>query len=114
MTRARQALGAAGEDLAAAWYEARGYLVLDRNWRCRQGELDLVLRLGSTIVFCEVKTRTSLAFGSPLEAVTPAKCRRIRRLAAAWLDQADRGGADLRFDVVAVLGGQIEVVEAAF
>ncbi len=114
MTRARQALGAAGEDLAAAWYEARGYRVLDRNWRCRQGELDLVLHQGSTIVFCEVKARSSLAFGSPLEAVTPVKCRRIRRLAAAWLDQADTGAAELRFDVAAVLDGQIEVVEAAF
>lgn len=114
MTRARQALGAAGEDLAAAWYEARGYRVLDRNWRCREGELDLVLRRGPTVVFCEVKTRTSLAFGSPLEAVTPRKCQRIRRLAAAWLEQSGGGAADLRFDVAAVLDGQIEVVEAAF
>ncbi|MDP8953555.1 MAG: YraN family protein, partial [Actinomycetota bacterium] len=103
MTRARQALGAAGEDLAAAWYESRGYEVLARNWRCRDGELDLVLRRGPTIVFCEVKARSSLAFGSPLEAVTPRKCRRIRRLAAAWLDQAGRGAPELRFDVAAVL-----------
>ncbi|MDQ3305421.1 MAG: YraN family protein [Actinomycetota bacterium] len=114
MTRARQRLGAAGEDLAAAWYEARGYRVLARNWRCREGELDLVVRQGATIVFCEVKARSSLAFGSPLEAVTPNKCRRIRRLAAAWLAQAEGGAAELRFDVAAVLNGEVEVVEAAF
>ncbi len=114
MTRARLDLGAAGEDLAAAWYEARGYQVLARNWRCREGELDLILRRGPTVVFCEVKTRSSLAFGSPLEAVTPRKCQRIRRLAAAWLDEIGGGAAELRFDVAAVLGGQVEVVEAAF
>ncbi len=114
MTRARQALGAAGEDLAATWYEARGYRVLARNWRCRAGELDLVLRQGTTVVFCEVKSRSSLAFGSPLEAVTPEKCRHIRRLAAMWLAQAEAGAVELRFDVAAVLGGRVEVVEAAF
>ncbi len=107
-------MGAAGEDLAAAWYEARGYRVVDRNWRCREGELDLILRSGATLVFCEVKTRSSLAFGSPLEAVTHRKRQRIRRLAAAWLHQADTGAAELRFDVAAVLDGQVEVVEAAF
>lgn len=97
-----------------AWYLARGYRVLARNWRCREGELDLILRQGSTIVFCEVKTRSSLAFGSPLEAVTPRKCQRIRRLAAAWLDQAHDGAAELRFDVAAILDGHVEVVESAF
>jgi putative endonuclease len=61
-----------------------------------------------------VKTRTSAAFGSPLEAVTPRKCQRIRRLAAAWLAEAGGGVPELRFDVAAVLGGQVEVVEAAF
>lgn len=114
MTRARQALGAAGEDLSAAWYQERGYRVLARNWRCREGELDLVLRLGTTVVFCEVKTRTSLAFGSPLEAVTPVKQRRIRRLAAAWLHETGGKAAAVRFDVAAVLDGTVEVVHDAF
>lgn len=114
MTRARQVLGAEGEDLSAAWYEAHGYRVLARNWRCRRGELDLVLHRGGTIVFCEVKTRSSLAFGSPLEAVTPVKRRRIRRLAAAWLSETGSHAAEIRFDVAAVLDGSIDVVQHAF
>jgi putative endonuclease len=114
VTQQRRRLGAAGEDLAAAWYEARGWTVLDRNWRCRAGELDLVLRRGRTTVFCEVKTRSSLAFGSPLEAVTRTKEQRIRRLAAMWLEAATGPAGEVRFDVAAVLDGQLEVVEAAF
>jgi len=114
MTRRRQALGAAGEQAAAAWYEARGYVVLARNWRCRDGELDLVLALGRTVVFCEVKTRTSVAFGAPIEAVGPAKQARLRRLAARWLEDPPFRPAELRFDVASVLGGRVEVVEAAF
>lgn len=107
-------LGAEGEDLSAAWYEAQGYRVVARNWRCREGELDLVLHQGDTIVFCEVKTRSSLAFGSPLEAVTPVKQRRIRRLAAAWLRETDGQASEVRFDVAAVLDGTVEVVQNAF
>ena len=60
---ARRALGIAGEDAAAAWYEANGYEVVARNWRCREGELDLVVRRNRTIVFCEVKTRTPTRSG---------------------------------------------------
>ena len=116
MTLQRRALGVSGEDLAAAWYEARGYAVLARNWRCRDGELDLIL-LGSgrQLVFCEVKTRTSDAFGLPAEAVSAAKQARIRRLAARWL--AGRVTAPpraVRFDVACVLGDAIEVLEGAF
>ena len=85
-----------------------------RNWRCPQGELDLVVREGATIVFCEVKARTTAAFGSPFEAVTVAKQRRIRRLAAAWLGQSGERPAHLRFDVAGVLGGRLEVIEDAF
>ena len=62
-------------------------VVLDRNWRCELGEIDLVLRDGHTLVVCEVKTRSALRFGSPLEAVTEAKAARLRRLAARWLDR---------------------------
>ncbi len=114
----RRALGAAGEQRAAEWYTSRGYQVLDRNWRCRDGELDLVLRLASTVVFSEVKARSSDRFGCPAEAVTRAKQARIRRLAILWL--RDRGGslgrrpASIRFDVVSVLDGRLEVLEGAF
>jgi putative endonuclease len=95
-------------------------VVLDRNWRVRDGELDLVLGRDTTIVFCEVKTRRSDRFGAPVEAVTPRKQQRLRRLAAAWLaqrrDVAPGGRAELRFDVAAVepdgAGGfSVDVVE---
>lgn len=114
MTRARQALGRAGEDLAAAWYEARGYTIVARNWRCREGEIDLVVRRGRTLVVCEVKTRSSTAFGAPYEAVTPAKQARLRGLALAFLKANRVRGAQLRFDVASVLGRHVEVLEAAF
>jgi putative endonuclease len=91
-----------------------GYVVVDRNWRCARGEIDLVARRGRTLVFCEVKTRSSDAFGSPAAAVTPAKQRRLRRLALQWLGDHPGTHGDLRFDVVAVVGGTMEVIEAAF
>jgi putative endonuclease len=112
----RRARGTAGEDRAAAWYRDRGYEVVARNWRCREGEIDLIARRGPVLVVCEVKARSSVAFGSPLEAVTAAKQARLRRLALAWLEGAGPSvrGTALRFDVAAVLGGDIEVVEGAF
>ena len=116
MTDARRALGAKGEEAAAAWYTKQGYEVVARNWRCREGELDLIVRSGRTYVFCEVKTRTSTAFGAPVEAVTRDKQMRIRRLAARWLQDGAPGPAkDIRFDVASVLGPrEVEVVEGAF
>ena len=115
----RRALGARSESLAAKWYEARGYTVVDRNWRTRRGELDLVLETNRVLVFCEVKTRTSDAFGAGVEAVTREKQARIRRLAAQWLDEHDREHRALRFDVVSILAPRdasptIDVYEAAF
>ncbi len=114
MASANRARGAAGEALAAAWYEANGDQVVARNWRCRDGELDLVVRSGSTLVFCEVKTRSSLAFGSPAEAVNRQKQQRIRRLAARYLSETGTHAGRVRFDVAAVLGRQVEVIVAAF
>jgi putative endonuclease len=114
VTAARKALGAFGEDKAAAWYEANGYRVVARNWRCRDGELDIVARRGSTVVFCEVKTRASAAFGVPAEAVTAAKQRKLRALAVLWLRATGTRAGDLRFDVACVLGGELDVIEAAF
>jgi len=116
VTAARLRLGAAGEDRAAAWYVAHGYQVVARNWRCRDGELDLICERGRTLVICEVKTRSSLAFGHPAEAVTPTKQRRIRGLAARWLAEAQphRRAHAVRFDVAAVLPGGVDVIEAAF
>ena len=111
---ARRALGVDGEERAAAWYAAQGYQVVARNWRCRDGELDLIARRGRVYVFCEVKARSSTAFGSPLEAVDVDKRRRIRHLAARWLDGAGVRASDLRFDVVGVVDKHLEVVEGAF
>jgi putative endonuclease len=114
---ASRRLGAAGELRAARWYEAQGFEVLDRNWRTRTGEIDLLVRRGGpggVLVVCEVKTRSSLAFGHPAEAVTPVRQRRLRALAAEWLRANGPHRGEVRFDVAAVLPGSIEVVEAAF
>ncbi len=115
---ARRALGADGERLAAQWYEDHGYEILERNWRRREGEVDLIVRLGKTVAFCEVKTRTTDRFGSGAESVLEAKQRRIRRLAARWLSEltpaSGRARVDVRFDVVSITAGRIEVIEDAF
>jgi putative endonuclease len=114
LTARRQALGAQGEAMAADWYEANGYEVVARNWRCRDGEIDLIVRRARTIVFCEVKTRTTAAFGSPAEAVTRAKRERLRRLAAIWLEESPLRASGIRFDVAAILAGQLDIIEGAF
>lgn len=118
----RRRLGERGERLAAAWYESRGYTVVARNWRCREGEIDLVVARPGELVFCEVKARSSDRFGTPAEAVTPAKQRRLRALAARFLAGYDGAATPagpgcrraVRFDVAAVTGGRVEVLEAAF
>jgi putative endonuclease len=120
--RRRLELGARGEDLVAAWYAERGYTLLARNWRCREGELDLVVTRDRAVVFCEVKTRRGHGFGLPAEAVNGEKQRRLRRLAGRWLADGDhtRGGfGDIRFDVACVTFGaggapELEIIEAAF
>ncbi len=97
----------------ARWYRDAGYEVLDQNWRTKSGELDLVLARGDEIVFCEVKARRSERYGSALEAVDRRKQMKIRSLAAQWLRAHDRSGR-VRFDVAALTGTRLEVVEAAF
>lgn len=114
----RRALGAAGEQAAANWYEAAGFSIVARNWRCDRGELDLVAGRHDLVAFCEVKTRTSATFGAPIEAVTERKARRVRMLAAQWLAQNPRR-ANVRFDVASVTvcadgSLSVEVSEDAF
>lgn len=99
----RQALGAWGERRAAEHLVAQGMVVLDRNWRCTEGELDLVLRDGTTLVACEVKTRTSFSHGSPHEAVTDAKLARLQRLVLRWVEAHQVSPPEVRIDLVAVL-----------
>lgn len=104
MTYARnQALGRYGENLAAEHLRSLGMVVLQRNYRCRFGEIDIVARDGSTLVICEVKTRTSVGHGTPLEAITGQKAFRLRRLASHWLEEHDVNPPSVRIDVVSVL-----------
>lgn len=110
--RQRSTLGAYGEALAARHLTDEGMVLLDKNWRCELGEIDLVLRDGRVLVVCEVKTRSSLAFGTPLEAVTEQKAARLRRLAARWLADHELRPPEVRIDLVGVLvpaSGPVEV-----
>jgi putative endonuclease len=102
-SRWRSELGAYGEACAARHLVAGGMVVLDRNWRCDLGEIDLVLRDGRVLVVCEVKTRSSTAYGQPLEGVTERKAARLRRLAARWLAAHSLHPAEVRIDLVGVL-----------
>lgn len=98
----RQRLGRYGEAIAADLLRRKGYDVLARNWRCAAGELDLIVRGPRTLVAVEVKARRSLAFGSPVEAITPQKAARLRQLTARWLTEHPQGIGEVRIDVVAV------------
>lgn len=112
---ARRKVGVDGEAYAARWYASRGYDIIERNWRCVEGEIDLIVRDGGVLVFCEVKTRSSDRFGTGLEAVTIAKQKRLRVLAAKWLrEHTVLGMSSVRFDVASVMRGEITVVENAF
>lgn len=106
------ALGRRGEDIAARYLEGQGCVVLARNWRCREGELDIVSTDGETLVVCEVKTRSGLGYGLPAESVTREKIARIMRLTDKWLSSQGVGHVPIRFDVIAVLlppGGAAEL-----
>jgi putative endonuclease len=100
--RAKDAVGAYGERVAVQHLREHGLVVLDRNWRCRDGELDIVARDGDALVFCEVKTRRSERFGVPAEAVVAAKVARVRRLAGQWIRASGLHPRAVRFDVVSV------------
>ncbi len=99
----RAALGAFGEEVAAQHLVTKGMAILDRNWRCDIGEIDLVARDRDVLVVCEVKTRRGLGFGTPADAVTWDKLSRLRRLAARWLAEHPVGAVEVRIDVVEVL-----------
>ena len=102
-------LGPWGEEVASRHLQAKGYRIVDRNWRAASGELDLVARDGDALVFVEVKARASGAFGSPEEAVTAGKQRRLQRAAWAYLEAHDALEADWRIDVIAIerRGGRV-------
>lgn len=121
---AKDVLGRRGEEIAAAFLVRAGYAILDRNWRCPQGEIDVVAFDGAETVFVEVKTRSSLLFGHPLEAITAQKLARLRRLAAAWCEEhadgeqhayGENGGrrSRIRIDAIGVVAasGVAPVIE---
>jgi putative endonuclease len=96
-------LGERGEEIATAYLKGRKFTIIERNFRCKGGELDIIARDGKTLVFVEVKTRRNLSFGPPQLALTPFKQRQISKAALTWLAQKKLFGAGARFDVVAIL-----------
>lgn len=112
MDRSRLNIGKTGESLAVAHLKARGYEILEQNYRAVRGEIDLVAQDGDCIVFVEVKTRRSLKFGLPQEAVTTQKQRQISKVALAYLQAKNRFDAPCRFDVIAIhLSPKLELLK---
>ena len=111
--RGTRGLGTYGERLAVRYLRELGMDVVDRNWRCEQGEVDIVALDGGCVVMCEVKTRRGTGYGDPVEAVVPRKVARLRRLTGAWLAaHPEHSGRPVRIDVVGVLArasGPVEV-----
>lgn len=118
MKRFNRQKGAYGEDVAVQYLENRGYRIVQRNFRCPLGEIDLVAMEGKYLVFIEVKCRTSRRFGHPAEAVDSRKQRRLGRLAHYFLKKYDLHGHACRFDVVSLLpnksGWSVELFQNAF
>jgi len=99
----RRGLGARGETIAEGYLRSQGYTILDRNWRCSRGELDIIAKQGETLVFVEVRTRRGLRSGpTPEESITPAKQRKLIELAQLYLQERNLEDVDWRIDVVAV------------
>lgn len=117
--RYKQVRGRSGEDITAHFLRSRGYVIVERNYRNRLGEIDLIATKEDLLVFIEVKTRTSTAYGLPQEAVTPVKQKKIRRTALAYMQNKCIEDADIRFDVVGIIidndaGPQIHHITDAF
>ena len=106
-------LGDFGEDLVAQWYERAGYTILERNWRCFEGELDIIASKGRSIVVCEVKTRTSSSFIDPALAISRSKQAKVRTAAYRWRSDNAASGP-MRFDAAFVVAGRLQVFEGAF
>ncbi|MEC5149078.1 YraN family protein [Cryobacterium sp. GrIS_2_6] len=106
-------LGRLGEEHAARFLTNAGYTLLARNWRCEQGEIDVIVEQDGEVAFVEVKTRSGIGFGHPFEAITVVKLARLRRLAAAWCEQADAWPERIRIDAIAVIlaPGAVPVIE---
>jgi putative endonuclease len=96
-------VGKRGEEIAAAYLKGQRLKIIERNFRCKGGEVDIIAREDETLVFVEVKTRRTLSFGPPQSALTPFKQRQISKAALTWLAQKKLFGASARFDVIAIL-----------
>ncbi len=103
MTEKSKRLGERGEDAAVAYLERIGFTIVERNWRCPTGEIDIIALDEEALVLCEVKTRKGVGKGTPEDAVTPAKQKRYKRLAAAYIQFADIDAVEIRFDVITLL-----------
>ena len=120
MTKERITLGREGEDLAVKFLEKKGYIILERNYKLRSGEIDIVAKENNTISFIEVRTRSSLKFGSPFASVTTSKQRQIIRTALHYIKVNNLFDYEVRFDVVSVLKNpgantaRIELIRDAF
>ena len=119
MVRAKDGVGKYGEDVAVRHLTEAGLEIVERNWRCSEGEIDIVARERDVLVICEVKTRSSVLFGLPTEAITARKRDRMRRLAYLWLTQHSARVPEVRFDVVSVIrpdrgAAVVEHLRAAF
>lgn len=99
----RALLGKRGEDIACEYLVSRGYTIIDRNWRCSAGEIDIVARHENSLVVVEVKTRSSLSAGHPFEAITAVKLARLRALAGLWCAAQPHTFSSVRIDAIAVL-----------
>ena len=102
MSEQRKRLGQRGEDAAAAYLARSGMTVIERNWRCKSGEIDIIALDGDVVVLCEVKTRRGTAKGTPEESITPTKQRKYERLARAYIAHADLADVEVRFDVISI------------
>lgn len=117
MTRLRRGLGLKGENMAAAYLWGKGYTIVERNFRCRLGEIDIIARQGDYLVFVEVRTRHDTGHGLAQESITRSKIERLRRLASYYLALKNQPDIYARFDVVAVnIAGKAEIthIENAF
>ena len=114
MTYNKRQIGTEKEKLAGAYLEKNGYEIIEYNFRCRQGEIDIIARDGEYLVFCEVKYRSDMSKGTPLEAVDYKKQRVISRCALFYIMKQRLGDVPCRFDVVSVTNQEIQVIKNAF
>ncbi len=118
MSYYRKKVGADGEDQAAKYLKAKGYRIIEMNWHCWLGEIDIISKDADTLVFCEVKTRSNQSLGHPLEAITVSKQEKLRRLGEAYIQVTPNNDTPLRFDVISIIangdGNSLEHIKDAF